>query len=48
VAVHARAVVTEHGFGMKVAVLPFFHAVFLTTYLNFIRSSPACSNEAKR
>ncbi len=36
------------GFGMKVAVLPFFHAVFLMTYLNFIRSSPACSKELNR
>jgi hypothetical protein len=33
---------------MKVAVLPLRHASFFTMYLNFIMSSPAASNEAKR
>ena len=36
------------GFGMNVAVLPCSHAVFLTTYLNFIMSSPDCSSVPKR
>jgi len=36
------------GLGMKVAVLPALQASFLTMYLNFIMSSPAASNEAKR
>ena len=31
----------KSGFGMKVAVLPFAHATFLTMYLNFRTSSPA-------
>ena len=36
------------GFGMNVAVLPSPHTVFLTTYLNFIMSSPDCSRVLKR
>ena len=31
------------GLGMKVAVLPFAQAVFLTMYLNSCSWSPACS-----
>ena len=31
------------GFGMKVAVFPAAHAVFLTMYLYFCRLSPAFS-----
>ena len=36
------------GLGMKVAVLPASQAVFLTTYLNFMMSSPDCSSVLKR
>ena len=32
------------GFGMKVAVLPICQTAFLTTYLNFMMSSPAASS----
>jgi len=34
------------GFGMKVAVLPASHAVFLTMYLYFITLSAAFSSES--
>ena len=36
------------GFGMKVAVLPFAHAVLRMMYLNFITSSARCSKVLKR
>ena len=36
------------GFGMKVAALPARAAVSWTTYLYFIRSSPACCRVLKR
>ncbi|CAM5541501.1 hypothetical protein SVIOM342S_08145 [Streptomyces violaceorubidus] len=34
----------EIGFGMKVAVLPFFQATFFTMYLKSWRSSAAASS----
>jgi len=46
-AVHARAVVTAIGFGMKVTVLPAAWAVFLMMYLNSIRLSAALEQRAE-